>query len=170
MPPTPFKSIHRDMYCGLGSNLCLHLKNQFQSKTLNSWLPVHHFGSLGPQCGTRGHPKGDQCAKEHFLAVSPAPIWAPILTHFSRRVRTSANVTAFLGDLEATHMCSRNFVETGEPRSLKMLLKHSKYAVGCKVGFSQKKSSKWAPGAPFWRPLGVTLEHFGHPRGHFLRS
>ena len=87
---------------------------------------------------TQGHQKGDQLEKRLFFGLVSPPIWAAILTHFRLTIRKSEKVTAFFGDLEPTHMSNRNFFKTGGPRTSKMCLKHSKYAVGCKVDFLQK--------------------------------
>ena len=43
-----------------------------------------------------------------------------------------------------------------------MCLKHSKYAVGGKVGFLQKKVIKMTGQGSILEAFGVTLEHFGH--------
>ena len=121
----------------------------------------------------KGGPMSKKSKKNRFFGPFPPPIWAPILRHFRLKMRKSDKVTAFGGDLEPTHVFSWNFAKTWEPRTSKMCLKHSKYAVRCKVGFLQTKSSKWPPRAPFWRPLGSlwrTLGTKGHPRGHFLRG
>ena len=77
-------------------------------------------------------------------------------------MRKSKKVTAFLGDLEPTHMSNINFFKTGGPRTCKMCLKHSKYAVGCKVGFLQKKVIKMTGQGSILEAFGVTLEHFGY--------
>ena len=71
-------------------------------------------------------------------------------------MRQSDKLMAFLGDLEPTHIFIRNVFKTGEPRTSKMCPKHSKYAVGCKVGFLQKSHQKGRPGL-----------HFGGLWGHF---
>ena len=81
---------------------------------------------------------------------------------FSLKMRKSDRVTAFLGDLEPTHIFIRNVLKTGEPGTSKMCPKHCKYAVGCKVGFLQNKVIKVTTKGSIFEAFGVTLEHFGH--------
>ena len=130
---------------------------------MNFALPGHHFGgpqgcqndAQGTQKGAKmmpGEPKsqeneprdtqrGTNEKKDEFLDLF-APIWEAILTHVRLKTKKSEKVTAFWGDLEPRLIFTRNCTRTGESRTCKMCQKHSKYAVGCKVGFLQKKSSK----------------------------
>ena len=73
------------------------------------------------------------------------------------KMRKGDKVIAFWRDLEPTHISNRNFFKTGEPGTPKMCLKHSKYAVGCKVGFLQKNHKNGRPELHFGRLWG----HFG---------
>ena len=139
-------------------------------KTQQKWTQRHPKGCQNDAEGVQnaitmnpGTPKRGPMRKRAVFGLFPPPIWTPILTHFRLKMRKTDKVTTFLEDLEPTHIFSRNFFKTGEPWTSKMCLKHSKYAVGCKVGFRRKNSSKWPPRAPFGRPFGITLEHFGHP-------
>ena len=114
-----------------------------------------------------------QWEKKRFFGAICPPIWEAILTHFRLKTKKREKVMAFGGDLEPRHISSRNCIKTGRSRTCKMCQKHSKYAVGCKVGFLQKKSSKWPARAPFWRPLGSLWNTLGtkwHSSGGFLRG
>ena len=142
-------------------------------KKIVKWYPGSPKFNENEARGTQWGTNGKKSKKRQFFGLISPPIWASILTHFRLKMGTSNKLMAFLGDLEPTHIYCRNFFKTRQPRTPKMCLKHSKYAVGCKVGSLQKKSSKRPARAPFWRPLGSlwgTLGTKWHPRGHFLRG
>ena len=105
-----------------------------QGSLWHPWSPVwwpraHH-----------GHAQGGQHEKDQFFELFDPPMRAPSLLQFRVKRRKRQKTRAFLGDLQRTPIAWRKYLKNGPARTLKMCLKHTKYAVRCKVAFLQRKA------------------------------